>query len=172
MPNRTIYVADADLPIFERAQQLAGTNLSGTIVEALRRFIGQEETRERGFEEITLKVGKVAPTNKMFRGRLLAKGKVLEQDDIRVIIYRVYQTQKGRFALYSRSMPNWTKWSNQDWSGKKESKTDWSQWPNDEAQLDVFETLEDLKEKVPLEVYQAADQVLRNGPDGVEFLDI
>jgi hypothetical protein len=33
MPNRTIYVADADLPIFEKAQELAGENLSATIAE-------------------------------------------------------------------------------------------------------------------------------------------
>src|SRR5258708_38696707 len=39
MPTKTIYVADADLPTFERAQALAGDNLSATIVQALRRFV-------------------------------------------------------------------------------------------------------------------------------------
>ncbi len=42
MPNRTIYVADSDLPVFEKAQQLAGDNLSATIAQALRRFVEAE----------------------------------------------------------------------------------------------------------------------------------
>ncbi len=29
MPNRTIYVADADVPIFEKAQELAGVEGEG-----------------------------------------------------------------------------------------------------------------------------------------------
>ena len=37
MPNKTIYIADQDLDLFERAQQRAGTSLSAIIVEALRR---------------------------------------------------------------------------------------------------------------------------------------
>src|SRR5215469_14987269 len=57
MPNKTIYVADADLPTFERAQELAGENLSATIACALRRFVKTEEARQQGFEEISLKVG-------------------------------------------------------------------------------------------------------------------
>ena len=43
MPKRTIYVADADVPIFDKAQQLAGGNLSGAITEALRNFIKSRE---------------------------------------------------------------------------------------------------------------------------------
>ena len=35
MPNRTIYVAGVDLPIFEKAQKLAGDNLSAAIPEEL-----------------------------------------------------------------------------------------------------------------------------------------
>ena len=47
MPNRTIYVADVDLPIFEKAQKLAGDNLSAAIAQALHYFVekgrGQKE---------------------------------------------------------------------------------------------------------------------------------
>ena len=45
MPNKTIYVSDADVPTFERAQELAGGNLSATIVQALRRFVEMEEAK-------------------------------------------------------------------------------------------------------------------------------
>ena len=52
MPNKTIYVADDDLPVFQRAQELVGGNLSSTVVSALRRLIELEEGREAGFEEV------------------------------------------------------------------------------------------------------------------------
>jgi hypothetical protein len=41
MPNKTIYVSEDDLPLFERAQLVSGTNLSSVIVRALRRFLEQ-----------------------------------------------------------------------------------------------------------------------------------
>ncbi len=74
MPNKTIYVSDTDLPIFERAQELAGENLSSTIVQALRNFVNAHEARIAGFREIVVRVGSGVYTRKQFRGRLLAKG--------------------------------------------------------------------------------------------------
>jgi len=35
MPNKTIYVSDNDLPLFERAPSLAGGNLSAAITQAV-----------------------------------------------------------------------------------------------------------------------------------------
>ena len=75
MPNKTIYVSDADLPIFERAQQLAGGNLSATIAQALRRFVESQDAKTEGLREITVKVGSVAYMQKRFVGRLLARGR-------------------------------------------------------------------------------------------------
>ena len=43
MPNKTIYVSDGDLPVFQRAQELADGNLSQAISRALRRFVDVEE---------------------------------------------------------------------------------------------------------------------------------
>ncbi len=42
MPNKMIYVSEADLPIFERAQELAGSSLSAVIARALRLFVQTE----------------------------------------------------------------------------------------------------------------------------------
>ncbi len=39
MPNKTIYVADGDGPLFERAQALAGGNLSAAIAQAIRQLV-------------------------------------------------------------------------------------------------------------------------------------
>src|SRR5260221_11092983 len=73
MPNKRIYASDTDLPIFERAQELAGENLSSTIVQALRNFVNAHEARIAGFREIVVRVGSGVYTRKQFRGRLLAK---------------------------------------------------------------------------------------------------
>lgn len=43
MPNKTIYVRDEDLPIFERAAAISGS-LSAAIAEALREWVEKAET--------------------------------------------------------------------------------------------------------------------------------
>src|SRR3954454_5794926 len=108
MPNKTIYVSDDDLPLFERAQELAGANLSSAIVRALRRYIELEEAKQSGLDEITVIVnGQGAHRRKRFVGQRLvrwlqprAKGKGTE-------ILSVYRTAGKRYALHTRSIPNW-----------------------------------------------------------------
>ena len=186
MPNRTIYVADVDLPVFEKAQQLAGENLSATIVQALRRFVESEEARASGYEEISVSVGKGRPyIQKKFRGRSLAKRRMSLGDRARILVLEVHQTAQGRFALYSRNVANW------DWSGRPKHQPrqrpvqgqgwdwDWdmsvSGWgaayEPEERRLDVFENLEALKEAIPEEMYESITRYLQFGDD-VEFLDI
>lgn len=200
MPNRTIYVADGDLPIFEKAQQLAGDNLSATIAQALRRFVETEEAKESGYQEITVRVGKGKPyQQKQFQGRILAKRRLHVSQEGRMLTLIVYQTVHGRFALYSKNTSYWGGWSG-SWSGQvKQHRTDknekkknwgwdWGDWdwdvdwnwtdPStwgakseaDESRLDVFENLEALKEAIPTEMYESIVRYL-NG-DEIEFLDI
>ena len=57
VPNKTIYVSDGDLPLFQRAQELAGGNLSAAITAALGRYVDLEEGRREGFDEIIVRVG-------------------------------------------------------------------------------------------------------------------
>src|SRR5436190_493401 len=78
MPNKTIYVSDQDLPLFERAQALAGDNLSSTIAQALRHFTQQLELRAHGFRMVDVEVGVTTFTHKRFTGRLLATAYVAE----------------------------------------------------------------------------------------------
>ena len=111
MPNRTIYVADTDLPIFEKAQKLAGDNLSAAIAQALHYFVEKEEAKRSGFEEITVKVGKGRPyLTKQFRGRLLAKRRIRVQNAARLLTFVVYQTAR-LFAVYTKITANWSDWS-------------------------------------------------------------
>lgn len=187
MPNRTIYVADADLPTFEKAQELAGGNLSATIVQALRRFVETEEARAGGYYEITVNVGKGRPyAYKQFRGRSLAKRRLSMNKGARVLTLEVYQTAKGRFVLYGRNLSEgdaaeqdqdtqasigkwkwgwgsiWDESGNSGWSGK---------YGSEERRLDIFEKVEALKKAVPEEMYESIVHHLQHG-DEVEFLDI
>jgi EXLDI family protein len=172
MPNRTIYVADADLPIFEKAQELTEENLSATITQALRHFVEAEEARASGFEEVTVKVGKIAHSYKRFRGRLLAKEHVRDQSQTRRTVYEIYQTARGKLAVYIRNAPNWE--TSKTWSYRNLLHYDWSQWPGTEYEfcLEVYESFEELRGNVPQELYEAVAQALKGDPDGVEFLDI
>ena len=198
MPNRTIYVADADMPIFEKAQHLAGDNLSAAIAQALRSFVEREEARQSGYEDITVKVGKGRPyMHKQFRGRLLARRRISISNAARLLTMNVYQTAGGRFAVYTRNQPNWSGWSSRwskqsrrgrsDWSDRSDwdvdvdvnvgsskgwsAHTDWAAYyEDDEYRLDVYETLDQLKENVPEELYDAIKRYLQG--DDVEFLDI
>lgn len=190
MPNRTIYVADADVPIFEKAQQLAGGNLSAAIANALRYFVEKEEARQNGFQDITVKVGRGRPyLQKQFRGRQLAKRRLSIQNDARLLTITVYQTAKGRFAVYTKNQPNWEGWSHRwskrsgrgvaidvdvdvdvDWSDWQQAQDWWSYYQQDEYRLDVYDTLDELKDNIPEEMYEAITRYLKG--EDVEILDI
>ncbi|RIH81578.1 EXLDI protein [Calidithermus terrae] len=152
MPNKTIYVSEADLPVFERAQELAGGNLSSTIANALRRFVQEHEPDERGFRDVEVKVGKIAHVQKRFKGRLLVKGRLSERR-APLKEYEVYETAKGRVAVYTC----------QTYHGELGHLIQ-------DCRLEVYESIEDLVGQVPEELYLAARQMLSGNP--VEELDI
>lgn len=194
MPNKTIYVTDADLPTFERAQELAGDNLSATIAQALRRFIKVEEAKEEGFEEITIKEGeKGTYTRKRFYGKELARTHISDRESKRATVLTVYQTAKNRFALYTKETSIWSlnefvnnvNKKTEDISEKlfpdkinekinRKLNVDWdedmalSSKPN-KYRLDVYESLDELKAHIPEDLNQAVTKTLY---DEDEFLDI
>ncbi len=56
--NKTIYIRDEDVPVWERARELAGDKLAPIIVDGLRNFIAAKEheaAEAKGFERIELK---------------------------------------------------------------------------------------------------------------------
>src|SRR5258708_9574276 len=74
MPNKTIYVSSEDQAVYERAQQLAGDNLSSVLVRALKEFITRSEAQAKGLKEIVVQEGtKGLQQEKRFNGRLLIK---------------------------------------------------------------------------------------------------
>lgn len=161
MPNKTIYVKDADVEMFEKAEALGGENLSATIAEALRRFVEVEEAKADGFEEKEIEVGIFAAhgskdTKKVkFIGKYIAGAEVLsgttnDRRD-RGTDYTLYLTKKGKYLLYRQY---WSCWQDED----------------GDASFQIFDSLADMAESAPGSLLQDAGEAL--GTDTAEYLDV
>jgi EXLDI family protein len=172
MPNKTIYVSDDDLPLFARAQELAGGSLSAAISSALRRWVQAEEGREQGYDDIVVKVGVGAGRKVRFTGVLLGEWGHTEGSQVEV--HRVYRTRNGKFAVHTQRSPKLLGDSDTDWT------RDWRSWlglgisswglTQGERTLEVANSLQELAEKVPAELYEAVAAAADE--PAVEDLDI
>jgi EXLDI family protein len=183
MPNKTIYVSDDDLPLYDRAQELAGGNLSAAVARALRRFVEVEERGRDGYREVTVRVGSGrARRAQRFVGMLLGEWRH-RMSDRRMERFRVYRTPKGNFALHITKMPDWAAWSSPeawigelaDWAGTrfvqaKQAGAPGCWWGPLEETLAVAQSLDDLGDKIPAEFYETL--VAEAGRPAVEELDI
>jgi EXLDI family protein len=158
MPNKTIYVSDDDLVLYARAQELSVSNLSATITTALKRYVEVQEGRRDGFEEITVKVGPGAGRKVRFTGVLLGEwarstGKTVE-------MYKVFRSQKGRFVAHTERSPDYVLTAGEQPWGSNQG----------DAGLEVADTVDGLREKIPPELYELIASVAEQPP--VEDLDI
>ncbi len=175
MPNKTIYVSDDDLPLYQRAQELVQGNLSAAITTALRRFVEVEEERREGFKEITVKVGSPPNRKQRFFGVFL--GEWGRQARNRVERYRLYRTRTNKFAVHIERSPDWS-WEHPAGNGGWfERMTNYlgmgdQSWGHTagEAKLEVVETVEELREKIPAELFEMVKGALENPT--IEDLDI
>ena len=120
MANKTIYVRDEDISLFEEAEKLGGDSLSSIIAEALRRFVAVKRAELFGMREHALPVGVLrsqgADTRKVrFVGRLLAEAEVLtgqtsDRRD-RGTVYQIYQTKAGKILIWWKQ---WTRWEREN----------------------------------------------------------
>lgn len=161
MPNKTIYVRDADVELFDKAETLGGENLSATIAEALRKFVEIEEAKENGMEEQEVEVGLFAAkgykdTKKVkFIGKQISyaemrSGQTSSADD-RGTDYTLYLTKKGKLLLHRKY---WTCWQDED----------------GDASYNIYDSLAELTGNVPGSLIQKAGEAL--GQDTAEYLDV
>jgi len=183
MPNKTIYVAEDDLPLFERAQQLAGGNLSSAVARALRRFIEVETAHQAGYEEITVPVGPPGSRRqKRFFGVRLIRWQHHLADRGRVEVFSIYRTRGGHYAVHRQERPNWAAWgdpefwaefwSNPDhWHGGQRFGMPHRGWhQGGAASLSVYDTLEQLRAEVPPELFEQLETTEEEPP--IEDLNI
>jgi EXLDI family protein len=187
MPNKTIYVSEEDLPLFERAQELSGANLSSAIVQALRRYVEVAEAGQRGFTEFTVIVnGEGAHRRKRFLGQRLVRWLQPTAQGQGTLVTSVYRTAKKRYAVHTRSISNWEfAWGDPEqiadpnnWGvgkGLLQKILSWgSDWESFKESgnytLQVYDSLEELKAHIPDDLYRVVAQAME-GPD-IEDLDI
>jgi len=168
MPNKTIYVADDDMPLYRRAQELVGGNLSAAITTALRRYIELEEGRQEGFDEITVKVGPGAGRKVRFSGVLLGEWGRATPSGL-VEEYRVYQSRKGKYVVHVTRSDEYKSGSDgwRSWIGLEVSN--WGVVKGD-ATVTVVDTIDELREKIPAELFELVAQLAKQPT--VEDLDI
>lgn len=170
MPNKTIYVSDGDLPLYQRAQELAGGNLSSAISAALRRYVDVEDGRREGFEEITVRVGPRGSRKQRFVG--IRIGEWANADWSRH--YSVYQTRTGKFVLHTQRSPEW---ASRDAEGNPAGWRSWFglgsftyMYTAGEATLEVFDSVEQMRDKIPPQFYEVLAANVTNPT--VEDLDV
>ena len=172
MPNKTIYVSDGDQAIYQRAQELAGGNLSAAIVQALRRYVDVAEARDEGFDEIVVRVGPGAGRKVRFSGALL--GEWANSSANRYEVFRVYRSRTGKYVVHTERTMAWEAlnaegkpagWRGYLGVGNVSYKTTPA-----ESRLDVVDSVEAVRDLVPPQLFEvvarAADQPL------IEDLDI
>jgi EXLDI family protein len=173
VPNKTIYVSDGDLPLYQRAQELAGDNLSAAIAAALRRYVDVEEGRLEGFDDITVRVGPAPGRKVRFTGVLL--GEWVNTSHSRVETFHVYRGRTGKFVVHIDRSPDWTM---VDAEGKPagwraQLGLDWNvsygTTPG-EATIEVVETIDELRERIPPQLFDMVASSASQPP--IEELDI
>lgn len=164
MPQKMIYVAEADLPTFERAQELAGSNLSAVIARALRLFVQTEEAKKMNLREVTVTVGSEGQMRRQqFRGRLLARLRE-HTDDNELVVRIVYQTARGMLAVYTKTIPDWSAYADEDWAS-------WD-WSAKDYRLDVYDSLDALAPHIPASLFASVARKLQGETLAVDVLDI
>ena len=171
VPNKTIYVSEGDLPLYQRAQELAGGNLSSAIATALRRYVDLNEGLRAGYEDITVRVGVGSKRKVRFTAVLVAE---LYDTASGAFHYRVYRGRTGKYVLHVERGP-------EDRMVDAEGKPagwrgylgigDIKYWGTPgESTLEVFATLDELRDKVPVELFDMVSRSARQPT--LEELDI
>jgi EXLDI family protein len=155
VPNKTIYVSEGDLPVFQRAQELADGNLSQAISRALRRFVDVEEGKLEGYHEITVQVGAGKHRRQRFVGVQLVEWARSSKD--RTEQFTVYRSRTGKYVVYCERSPEFVHQAGPDgeatgWRKHFSSDQVWGQTPVT-ATLEVFDTLEELRATIPRVLY-------------------
>jgi len=107
MPNRSIYIRDEDLLIFDKAEELSGGNLSSAITEAVKRYVEVKELEKRSMKELIVKVRPRdrAERTLKFVGRMIASHTDTGEDDGEPDfkeVWEIYETELGNIVLVWR----------------------------------------------------------------------
>lgn len=169
MPNKTIYVSENDVSLFEEAKNIAGEALSSVISRALREYVSKNQKKSQGMEEIAVLVGTPkAEREKRFVGALVNEWKGFSDDKEWWMSASIYQTQKGNWAVYLSTLYKATLFT--DTKAWKESG-DYLTNPNNSGLL-VGSNPKDFTNKLPNELYNTLINLMDKDEKPIEYLDI
>ena len=172
MPNKTIYVSDDDIPIYNRAQQLAGGNLSAAISRALRRFVDAEEDRREGYKEFTVRIGPTPSKKIRFTGVPL--GEWVSTNNGAIEHVRVFGTRSGKYVVHTERSEGFTMVDSQGkpagWRGHLGiGDVSYGTIPA-RSTLDIVDDLDGVRDKVPPPLYDIVVSTVNPSP--VEDLEV
>lgn len=111
MANKTIYIPDDQVEIFDKCKEIAGKSLSSVILNALKLYLMQKDIEEKNMKEHDLWVGVEALndfTNEDRGKRIKFVGKELStytyEDCTNTYDMKLYKTRKNKYLLYSVSL--------------------------------------------------------------------
>jgi EXLDI family protein len=169
MPNKTIYVSQKDENLFEEAQQLAGEALSSVIARALREFVSRSKQRDDGMKEISIKVGvKGSEREQRFIGSQIGKWQGLSDDKTLFQNAKIYVTSKKKLAILLTTISKASLLTNPD---KWKKSGDYLENSN-YSELFVAEKVEQLRDKIPADLYKVTENLSDKEDKPVEYLDI
>jgi EXLDI family protein len=168
MGNKTIYVSEKDETLFNRAKEIAGEALSSVISRALSEYVSRHEEKTKGMKEITVKVGKHnSQREQRFVGQEVGKWSGFSDDKVWLMDAKIYQTQKGNWAILLRHSTKATLLTNPNEWRINEYLEDATK-----VELIVGENLNQLKEKLPASLYSTLEDISKKYEVPVEYLDI
>lgn len=105
MPQKTIYIKDENLEIFEEAEKKLPGSLSESIAEALKKELERVSAEEKGLKEQSLKIGKWGNEDMeeiRFFGRLIFSDYVDKEEfgEDEGLEYGLFEGEKGKFLLH------------------------------------------------------------------------
>jgi hypothetical protein len=107
--NKTVYLRDEEVPIWEKARELSGDKLSPVIVASLRRFVAERKAEAKGFQRIEVRFNDCMdnrlPKVKAFYGKWIFDLErpltlVVNEDSRESDKYSIAETAKGSVVVY------------------------------------------------------------------------
>jgi EXLDI family protein len=171
VPNKTIYVSDSDLPLFQRAQDIFKGNLSMAITTALRRLVEVDEGRKEGFDEIIVRVG---PPNRKVRFVGVLLGEWMNSTSSKFETFRVYRSRTGRFVVHIDRSAEFTTVDAEGKPGGWRVHLGLGNFSYGmaagESTVEVVPTVEELRDKIPPQLFEMVSGLAQRPV--IEDLDI
>ncbi len=169
MPNKTIYVSEKDVFLFDQAKEIAGETLSSVIARALSEYVIRRRDKEKGMKNVSIKVGiDGAEREQRFIGSQIGEWSGFSDDKVWFLKAVIFKTQKENWAVLLETICKANMLTN-----KKEWRESGDYLINPKkSELVIGKTPEELQNKLPKKLYISLIQHAKLDAHPIEYLDI